>query len=94
MPGVVVAWEETNIFVEFPAKASVLPSPEKATVVHPRAGKVRDAQVKPESVEMKMPPGLNTAANREPSAEEVIELQAEELGAVVTVQLVPESVEM
>jgi hypothetical protein len=55
---------------------------------------VRDAQVKPESVEMKMPPGLNTAANREPSAEEVIELQAEGLGAVVTVQLVPESVEM
>ena len=64
MPDVVVAWEETNILVEFPASASVLPSPEKATVVHPRLGKVRDAHVKPESVEMDTPPGLNTAANR------------------------------
>jgi hypothetical protein len=91
---VVVAWEETNIREEFPARASVLPSPEKAIVVHPNAGKVRDVQVKPESVEMKTPPGLKTAANREPSAEEVTELQGEEMGAVVAVQLVPESAEM
>lgn len=89
-----MAWEETNILVEFPATASVLASAEAATVVHPKFGKVpRDAHVKPESAEMKMLPRLTTAARMEPSAEEATALHDVEPGALVAVQFKPELAE-